>query len=44
MSKSAHRFHEIDLLRGIACASVLLFHFLSRAPQAGWMSHVDYPQ
>lgn len=44
MSKSAHRLHEIDLLPGITLAWSLLFRFLPRAPQAGWMSHVDATQ
>jgi len=35
------RAYSIDLLRGIACASVVLFHYLSRAPRAGWM--IDVP-
>ncbi len=36
-SDRAHRTYGIDLLRGIACAAVLLFHYLSRGPRAGWM-------
>lgn len=36
------RTHSIDLLRGIACASVVLFHYLSRAPRAGWMIDVPF--
>ncbi|MFT3735376.1 MAG: acyltransferase [Rhodocyclaceae bacterium] len=37
------RFAGIDLLRGIACASVLLFHYLSRGPASGWMQGLDAP-
>ncbi|AKJ29902.1 acyltransferase family protein [Caldimonas brevitalea] len=32
-----HRFHEIDLLRGIACAMVVAFHYLWRGQQADWL-------
>ncbi|MCW7537521.1 acyltransferase [Aquabacterium sp. A7-Y] len=32
-----HRFHEIDMLRGIACAMVVAFHYLWRGQQAGWL-------
>lgn len=42
--KSAHpRFHEIDLLRGIACFSVLFFHYIFRGPRTHSMPGVDYP-
>lgn len=37
MGHKPDRFNEIDLLRGIACIAVVLFHYLSRAPLAGWM-------
>ncbi len=37
------RFNEIDLLRGIACLSVLAFHYLSFGPKAHWMQGIDYP-
>ncbi|GAA5165207.1 acyltransferase [Viridibacterium curvum] len=37
------RFAGIDLLRGIACLSVLLFHYLSRGPAGGWMQGLDAP-
>ena len=43
MKSPALRFNEIDFLRGIACLAVLLFHYFSRAPRAGWMQGVDYP-
>ncbi|MEX8495929.1 acyltransferase family protein [Sphaerotilus sp.] len=35
---SQERSHEIDLLRGVACASVVLFHFLYRGQQADWIA------
>ena len=31
------RFHQIDFLRGIACLSVIAFHFLHRGQQGGWL-------
>jgi peptidoglycan/LPS O-acetylase OafA/YrhL len=31
------RFHEIDLLRGLACAAVVAYHYASRGPRVGWM-------
>jgi peptidoglycan/LPS O-acetylase OafA/YrhL len=34
----APRTYGIDLLRGIACASVLCFHYLSRGPREGWIA------
>jgi peptidoglycan/LPS O-acetylase OafA/YrhL len=34
----SHRFHELDLLRGIACALVLLFHYLYRGQLGHWLS------
>lgn len=43
MRQDAQRFHEIDLLRGFACASVVLFHFLVRGPKAGWIHGLDVP-
>lgn len=43
MTKPTLRFHELDLLRGVACLLVLAFHYLSRAPKAGWMLEADYP-
>ncbi len=42
-SSQSLRFNEIDFLRGIACLAVLVFHYFSRAPRAGWMQGVDYP-
>ena len=41
MKPQSLRFNEIDLLRGIACLSVLVFHYLSRGPRAGWMPSVE---
>lgn len=38
------RAYGIDLLRGVACVSVLVFHYLSRAPRAGWMTDVPLRQ
>lgn len=43
MSHSRHRFNEIDLLRGVACLAVLVFHYFSRAPRAEWMSQAFFP-
>ncbi len=43
MNDSRHRFHEIDLLRGLACAAVVAFHYLSRGPRAGWMDNALFP-
>ena len=43
MKSQSLRFNEIDFLRGIACMAVLVFHYFSRAPRAGWMQGVDYP-
>ena len=37
MSTNHYRHNEIDLLRGIACAAVVAFHYLSRGPRSGWM-------
>ncbi|WP_197046907.1 acyltransferase [Paucibacter sp. KBW04] len=42
-TKSTQRFHEIDLLRGLACLSVLGFHYLSRSPRVGWMPEALVP-
>ena len=39
-SGSARRSYGIDLLRGVACTSVVVFHYLSRAPREGWMKDV----
>jgi peptidoglycan/LPS O-acetylase OafA/YrhL len=33
-----HRFHELDLLRGIACAMVVAYHYLHRGQAAHWLS------
>lgn len=33
-----HRFHELDLLRGIACAMVVCYHYLHRGQAAHWLS------
>ena len=38
-----HRFHEIDLLRGLSCAAVVIFHYFSHGPRTGWMSNAYYP-
>lgn len=35
------RFASIDLLRGIACLSVVLFHYLARGPAGGWMQGLE---
>jgi peptidoglycan/LPS O-acetylase OafA/YrhL len=43
MKSTITRFHEIDFLRGLACISVLAFHFLSRGPDTGTMPGVDFP-
>lgn len=32
------RFHEIDVLRGLACLMVVVFHYLHRGPEAGWIT------
>ena len=37
------RFHEIDLLRGLACIAVVAYHYLWRGQDAGWISHHTYP-
>jgi peptidoglycan/LPS O-acetylase OafA/YrhL len=31
------RFHQIDFLRGLACLSVVAFHFLHRGQVGGWL-------
>ncbi|MFM2054769.1 MAG: hypothetical protein RL456_2806 [Pseudomonadota bacterium] len=41
MSKA--RNHEIDLLRGIACAAVVVFHFLYRGQQDAWIADAAPP-
>lgn len=38
LDKKPERSHEIDLLRGVACASVVLFHFLYRGQQDDWIT------
>jgi peptidoglycan/LPS O-acetylase OafA/YrhL len=43
MKSAGLRFHEIDFLRGLACISVLAFHFLSRGPQTHTMPGVAFP-
>lgn len=35
---SKHRYHEIDLLRGVACLMVVASHFLYRGQKAGWIA------
>jgi peptidoglycan/LPS O-acetylase OafA/YrhL len=43
MKSPSLRFHEIDFLRGVACISVLAFHFLSRGPKTHTMPGIDSP-
>lgn len=43
MKPATPRFHELDFLRGMACISVLAFHFLSRGPQHQLMPGLDLP-
>ncbi|MBC7454780.1 MAG: acyltransferase [Massilia sp.] len=43
MTPQPLRFHEIDLLRGIACLSVLAFHYLWRGPSTHAMQGIDFP-
>jgi len=43
MKPATHRFHELDFLRGMACISVLAFHFLSRGPRHQLMPGLDFP-
>jgi peptidoglycan/LPS O-acetylase OafA/YrhL len=38
-----HRFHELDLLRGIACAMVVGYHYLHRGQAAHWLSEPAAP-
>jgi peptidoglycan/LPS O-acetylase OafA/YrhL len=38
-----HRFHELDLLRGIACAMVVCYHYLHRGQAAHWLSESAAP-
>lgn len=38
-----HRFHEIDLLRGLACLAVVAYHYLSRGQYSGWISTSAHP-
>lgn len=35
---TSSRFHEIDMLRGVACAAVVAYHYLYRGQSAGWIS------
>lgn len=44
MNPAAQRFHEIDLLRGVACAAVVMFHYLSHGPRVGWMAQTFVPE
>lgn len=37
------RFHEIDLLRGVACMAVVAYHYLWRGQDAGWVSGHTLP-
>jgi len=37
------RFNEIDLMRGFACVVVVLYHYVSRSPQVGWMNGIELP-
>ncbi len=37
------RFHEIDLLRGLACVAVVAYHYLSRGQHAGWITSAAHP-
>ncbi len=34
----AERSHELDLLRGLACLAVVMFHLLHRGQLSGWIS------
>lgn len=43
MSQQAMRFYELDLLRGVACAAVVAFHYLSRSPRIEWMPQAIFP-
>lgn len=43
MNETSRRYNEIDFLRGIACLSVVAFHYCSRGPQAGWMPQAWFP-
>lgn len=39
---ASRRYHEIDLLRAMACAMVVVFHYLYRGQQDGWVPfHLD---
>lgn len=38
-----HRFHELDLLRGIACAMVVAYHYLHRGQAGHWLSESAAP-
>lgn len=37
------RYDEIDLLRGIACLMVVLFHYVFRGPAVGWSPSTGWP-
>ena len=37
------RFHEIDLLRGLACVAVVAYHYLSRGQHGGWITSATHP-
>ncbi|MBP8271421.1 MAG: acyltransferase [Sphaerotilus sp.] len=37
------RFHQIDFLRGLACLSVVAFHFLHRGQQGNWLVDQTWP-
>lgn len=43
MTSPTLRFYELDFLRGMACLSVLAFHFLARGPRHDLMPGVDFP-
>ena len=40
-SMAKERFHEIDLLRAIACLMVVAFHYLYRGAIEGWSPKID---
>jgi peptidoglycan/LPS O-acetylase OafA/YrhL len=40
---SNRRFHEIDLLRGVACLAVVAYHYLYRGQSAGWIATHAHP-
>ena len=43
MSGTTTRTYGIDLLRGVACVSVIAFHYLARGALAGWMPELPLP-